>query len=203
MVHNDSSARTVTPTGTLTRYSEVIPLTFRPLNLAHGQTASDTATVEITNPALWSIGHPNMYTLSLEVPGESTYAAHVGLRQLTWHGGHVYLNGALLRLHGASVQADAVDHGDALTPSDEERIVGELEQIHANVVRSQHPVDPGLLERLDRAGILVWQGVGPVEGAGNWYSTTPQTAGRSRSPGPAGGPERDPAPLDLRLEPVR
>jgi hypothetical protein len=174
MVHNDSSARTVTPTGTLTRYSEVIPLTFRPLNLAHGQTASDTATVEITNPALWSIGHPNMYTLSLEVPGESTYAAHVGLRQLTWHGGHVYLNGALLRLHGASVQADAVDHGDALTPSDEERIVGELEQIHANVVRSQHPVDPGLLERLDRAGILVWQGVGPVEGAGNWYSTTPR-----------------------------
>ena len=115
-----------------------------------------------------------MYTLSLEVPGESTYAAHVGLRQLTWHGGHVYLNGTLLRLHGASVQADAVGHGDALTPSDEERIVGELEQIHANVVRSQHPVDPGLLERLDRAGILVWQGVGPVEGAGNWYSTTPR-----------------------------
>ena len=41
-------------------------------------------------------------------------------------------------------------------------------------MRSQHPLDPALLERLDEAGILVWQGIGPVEGAGNWYSTTPQ-----------------------------
>ena len=45
---------------------------------------------------------PNLYQLDLASPGESTYVAHVGLRQLTWHGGHVYLNGALLHLHGAS-----------------------------------------------------------------------------------------------------
>ncbi len=174
MVRNNGTARRLTPIGTLTRGSEQIHLSFPSLSLAHGQTATALATVTVADPALWSIGHPNLYTLSLEVPGESSYAAHVGLRQLTWHGGHVYLNGQLLRLHGASVQADAVGHGDALTPSDEDRIVGELEQIHANVVRSQHPVDPGLLERLDQAGILVWQGVGPVEGAGNWYSTTPR-----------------------------
>jgi Glycosyl hydrolases family 2, TIM barrel domain len=30
-----------------------------------------------------------------------------------------------------------------------------------------------MLERLDAAGIVVWQGVGPVEGASNWYSETP------------------------------
>jgi hypothetical protein len=41
-------------------------------------------------------------------------------------------------------------------------------------VRSQHPLYPELLERLDQAGILVWQGIGPVEGAANWYSTTPR-----------------------------
>jgi hypothetical protein len=41
-------------------------------------------------------------------------------------------------------------------------------------VRSQHPLDPALLERLDAAGFLVWQGIGPVEGAGNWYSSTPR-----------------------------
>ncbi len=174
LVHNNGPSRTLTPTGTLTRGSEQIPLSFRALTLEHGQTANDTASVAVSNPALWSIGHPNLYNLSLEVPGESTYTAHVGLRQLTWHDGHVYLNGGLLKLHGASVQADAVGHGDALTPADEERIVGELEQIHANVVRTQHPLDPALLERLDAAGILVWQSIGPVEGAGNWYSTTPR-----------------------------
>ncbi|HUH81885.1 MAG TPA: glycoside hydrolase family 2 TIM barrel-domain containing protein [Solirubrobacteraceae bacterium] len=174
LVHNNGPARTLTPTGSLSRGSEQLPLSFRTLDLQQGQTVSATASVTIANPALWSIAHPSLYDLSLEVPGESSYVAHVGLHQYTWHGGHVYLNGQMLRLHGASVQADAVGHGDALTPSDEDRIVGELEQIHANVVRSQHPLDPGLLERLDSAGILVWQGVGPVEGAGNWYSSTPR-----------------------------
>ena len=98
----------------------------------------------------------------------------VGLRQLTWHGGRVYLNGQRLLLHGASLQEDARGHGDALTPGDENTIVGELKAIGANAVRSQHPLDPALLERLDAAGILVWQGIGPVEGAGNWYSSTPR-----------------------------
>jgi hypothetical protein len=97
----------------------------------------------------------------------------VGLRQLTWDGGRMYLNGRRLLVHGATVQEDAQGHGDALTPADEDRIVAELRAIHANAARAQHPLDPGLLERLDAAGILVWQGVGPVEGAGNWYPTTP------------------------------
>ncbi len=181
LVRNNGEARALTPTGTLSRGSEQIPLSFHALTLEHGQTANATATVTVTNPALWSSAHPNLYDLALEVPGESTYVAHVGLRQLTWHGGHVYLDGQLLRLHGASVQPDAAGRGDALTPSDEDRIVGELEQIHANVVRAQHPLDPALLERLDAAGILVWQGVGPVEGAGNWYSATPRLLGEAEA----------------------
>ena len=36
-------------------------------------------------------------------------------------------------------------HGDALTGADEDTLVHELRQIHANSVRSQHPLDPGLL----------------------------------------------------------
>jgi hypothetical protein len=35
-------------------------------------------------------------------------------------------------------------------------------------------LSPALLERLDRAGILVWQGVGPVDAPGAWTSTTPE-----------------------------
>jgi hypothetical protein len=85
----------------------------------------------------------------------------------------VYLNGTRLLLHGASLQEDARGHGDALTVADDDRLVAELEAIGANAVRSQHPLDPALLERLDAAGMLVWQGIGPVEGAGNWYETTP------------------------------
>jgi beta-galactosidase/beta-glucuronidase len=190
-VHNYGPRRTLVPEGSLVRGSQTIPLSFPAVTLARGQAATDTASATVTAPALWSPASPNLYQLTLAVGGastagdastaaggsalggESSYSANVGLRQLTWHGGHVYLNGTQLELHGASIMEDARGDGDALTPSDDAQIVDELKEIDANVARSQHPLDPALLERLDEAGILVWQGIGPVEGAGNWYSTTP------------------------------
>ncbi len=52
-------------------------------------------------------------------------------------------------------------------------IVRRLHAIGANATRSQHPLNPALLERLDAAGILVWQGIGPVDSPGAWTATTP------------------------------
>ena len=45
-------------------------------------------------------------------------------------------------------------------------------EFHANAVRAQHPLSPPLLERFDAAGILVWQGIGPVDHPGEWVATT-------------------------------
>ncbi len=172
-VRNEGPSRTILPEGSLQRGAQTIPLSFEARTLAHGQTATATATADIAEPALWSPSAPNLYQLTLAVGQESDYSARVGLRQLTWHGGRLYLNGQRLTLHGATIQEDSAAHGDALTPSDEDQIVAELKAIGANAARAQHPLDPALLERLDAAGILVWQGIGPVEGAGNWYSSTP------------------------------
>jgi beta-galactosidase/beta-glucuronidase len=174
LVHNYGPERTIVPAGSLVREAQTIPLGFHALTLARGQSATATATADVTQPALWSPTHPDLYELRLVAGSESSYAARVGLRQLTWPGGHIYLNGQPLKLHGASIQEDARGHGDALTASDEDEIVSELKAIGANAARSQHPLDPALLERLDAAGILVWQGIGPVEGAGNWYSNAPR-----------------------------
>jgi beta-galactosidase/beta-glucuronidase len=174
VVHNYGPERTLVPEGSLVHGTQTIPLSFRALTLAAGQATTATATAQVPAPALWSPTTPNMYQLSLTLGPKTSYSANVGLRQLTWHGGHVYLNGTQLELHGASIMEDARGDGDALSPSDMDGIVSELKQIGANVARSQHPLDPALLERLDEAGILVWQGIGPVEGAANWYSTTPQ-----------------------------
>ncbi len=172
-VTNYGPSRTIVPEGSLAHGSQTIPLSFPALALAHDQSTNVTATATVSAPALWSPSSPSLYQLTLAVGQESSYSARIGLRQLTWHGGHAYLNGLQLHLHGASIQEDAIGRGDALTPSDQDAIVRELKSIDANVARSQHPLDPALLERLDAAGILVWQGVGPVEGAANWYSTTP------------------------------
>ena len=173
-VHNNSPQRTIVPEGSLVHGSQTIPLSFPAQNLAKGQTATASTTVTVAEPALWSPRAPNLYALSLAVGSESSFSARVGLRQLTWSQGRAYLNGQRLLLHGASIQEDARGHGDALSPSDQNTLVAELRAIGANAVRSQHPLDPALLERLDAAGFLVWQGIGPVEGAGNWYSSTPR-----------------------------
>jgi beta-glucuronidase len=181
-VRNNGPARAIAPQGTLIGGAgggQSIPIRFPAQTVAPGQTVAMQASVAVADPAVWSPSHPNLYTLALSVaqPGatapESSYSARVGLRQLTWQEGRMLLNGRRLRLHGASIQEDAKGHGDALTPSDQAELVSELRAIGANAARSQHPLDPALLERLDAAGIVVWQGVGPVEGASNWYSSTP------------------------------
>ncbi len=173
-VHNNgASGRTIVPEGSLSRGAQTIALHFPEQHLAHNQTTTVGTSVSVPEPTLWSPASPSLYQLTLAIGHESSYSARVGLRQITWHGGRVYLNGQRLLLHGASIQEDALGHGDALTPGDENTIVAELHAIGANAVRTQHPLYPSLLERLDAAGILVWQGIGPVEGAGNWFSSTP------------------------------
>ena len=59
-------------------------------------------------------------------------------------------------------------------------IVAELKAVGANATRAQHALSPALLERLDRAGILVWQGIGPVDAPGAWTSSTPALAHAAR-----------------------
>ncbi len=172
--NNGASGRAIVPEGSLVHGTQTIQLSFPEQHLAHGQSATLSTSVTVNEPALWSPASPSLYQLTLAVAHESSYSARVGLRQITWHDGRVYLNGQRLLLHGATVQEDALGHGDALTPGDENEIVAELKAIGANAMRTQHPLYPSLLERLDAAGILVWQGIGPVEGAAMWYSNTPQ-----------------------------
>jgi hypothetical protein len=172
-VHNNGPDRVIAPQGTLSDGAQSIPVAFAGQAVPSGRTVVMTTSVAIANPALWEPGHANLYALNLTVGQESGYSARVGLRQLTWNAGRMYLNGKRLLLHGASMQQDAQGHGDALSAGDEDKLVSELKSIGANAVRSQHPLEPSMLERLDAAGIVVWQGIGPVEGASEWHSSTP------------------------------
>src|SRR5439155_281182 len=104
--------------------------------------------------------------------GAAGSRAAIGRRELTWAAGQLRLNGRPLRLRGASLQEDARGRGDALRPADQATLARELVGLGANATRCQHPLDPGLLERLDAAGVLVWMGVGPVDSPGSWTSRT-------------------------------
>lgn len=172
-VRNYGPTRTIAPSGTLRHGGQSISLNFAARSVQHGATVPMRAGVTISHPSLWEPGSPTLYDLSLAVGSEATYFARVGLRQLSWSHGRLFLNHRPIELHGASLQEDAQGHGDALTPGDQDALVGELQAIGANATRSQHALDPGLLERLDAAGILVWEGVGPVDPSGGWSADTP------------------------------
>jgi beta-galactosidase/beta-glucuronidase len=168
-VTNRAAPRTIAVRGSLAGAA----LGFAPVRLARGAQATVRAQVRIGDPDLWEPGHPALRALSLEVPGESALSTRVGLRELRWAGGRLLLNGQALRLRGASLQEDAPGRGDALHGADMDAIVARLKAIGANATRSQHPLSDALLDRLDAAGILVWQGVGPVDAPGAWTSRTP------------------------------
>jgi hypothetical protein len=131
-------------------------------------------TIAVPDAALWSPRRPILYDLQLVAgASEAGYRERVGLREVTWRGGRLFLNGRSLRLRGASLQEDARGRGDALRPADQRRLASELVRLGANATRAQHPLDPGLLESLDAAGVFVWMGVGPIDSPGSWTSRTP------------------------------
>jgi hypothetical protein len=144
----------------------------RTLAFAPARDGVARARARIAHPDLWSPGHPALQVLHVAA-GSAGWTERVGLRELRWDGGRLRINGRVLKLHGASLQEDAPGRGTALRPSDMDRLVAKLKAIGANATRAQHPLSPALLERLDAAGILVWQEIGPMEGPGNWTSTTP------------------------------
>jgi hypothetical protein len=169
-VRNNADTRVVPVHGTLTHGDRSIPLEFPAEPIAKDETQVLQARARVDNPELWSPSTPILWDLELEVPGEATYRARVGLREVRADGSRLLLNGQRIRMRGASIHEDVFGRGDALLPSDQDRLVEQLKTIDANATRTQHPLDEGLLERLDAAGIMIWQGVGPTDAPGNWTS---------------------------------
>jgi hypothetical protein len=169
-VHNNGEPRQLGVTGTLSRGDRKIAFDFPAEAIAKEGTEVLETSARVDSPELWSPQTPNMWELALEIPGEATYRARVGLREVRTEGSRLLLNGAPIRMRGASIHEDVFGRGDALRPADQDRIVAQLKTLDANATRTQHPLDPGLLERLDAAGIMIWQGVGPTDAPGAWTS---------------------------------
>ncbi|MDX6677584.1 MAG: beta-galactosidase [Solirubrobacteraceae bacterium] len=171
-VRNSTVARRIGLTGSLSRDGASHALRFGAVRVGRGRSRTVRATVAIDDPALWSPERPDRYELRIAVPGEASLRRMVGLRELTWDGDGLYVNGEPLVLRGAALPADARGHGDALTAGDEQELIEGLRAAGANATRSQLPLAQSMLERLDAAGIFVWQEIGPWEPAGRWRATT-------------------------------
>jgi hypothetical protein len=172
IVNRTGRPRTLRPLGRLRRPGHAVPLRFDPLHVAAGATAMFTARAVLPRAALWSPGRPRLYELAVGVPGESGYRARVGLRELGRAGGRLRINGRPVVLRGASLHEDVPGRGDALSLADMDDTVAALRAVGANATRVQHALAPALMERLDRAGIMVWQQLGPVDRPGRFAAGT-------------------------------
>jgi hypothetical protein len=179
-VRNRGPARTLRLRGAMRHGTTRAILDFAAARIGTNSSRDMRASATLDAPALWSPERPQRYDLRIDDPGEATLQRKVGLREISWSARGLRLNGEPLVLRGAALPPDARGHGDALTPADEERIVADLRAVGANATRSQLPLSQSLLERLDAAGILVWQVVGPWEPAGRWRADTPARIAAAR-----------------------
>ena len=111
-------------------------------------------------PQLWSPDAPRLYraVFTLRDGDRVVQRDHrwIGLRSVQVKRGHLWLNNRRIQLRGASIHEDMPGSGAALTGADMDRIVADLKDLGANVTRAHYLLNDRLLDRLDRAGIMVW-----------------------------------------------
>ena len=133
--------------------------TFR-LPRQRGERRRVQVSLRVPAPELWKPEDPKLYSSRIVLRDRGAVqqvdSRRVGLRSVTVKRGLLYLNNRRIKLAGASIHEDMPGSGAALTAADMDRIVADLKELGANVTRSHYLLNEGLLERLDRAGIMVW-----------------------------------------------
>src|SRR5450631_840490 len=163
-VQNDgASAQSVTvastvgdPTGT-----SVGAASSAATSVAAGKTATVTQTVTVSNPKLWSVGSPNMYSVisTVSVGGSvvDTYTTPFGIRTFAFSNTSGFtLNGAAVKLNGTCNHHDMGPLGAAVNNRGIEKHLQMLKSMGVNALRTSHnPPAPELLDMADRMGFLV------------------------------------------------
>ncbi|MDQ6777065.1 MAG: hypothetical protein M3071_12815 [Actinomycetota bacterium] len=153
-------------------------------DIAPGDSRRVSFRVPVRGPLdLWGPGHPYLYGVSVATRAENRVEQvnrlQVGMRRVHVSRGVLYLNGRRLWLHGASIVDDTAGHGAALTSTDMETEVAELKALGANITRAHYLLSPEMLDKLDQAGILVWDQP-PVYHYDSVLATAPGRAGALR-----------------------
>ncbi len=126
-----------------------------------GKTATVTQTVMVSNPKLWSVSSPNMYSVitTVSVGGSvvDTYTTPFGIRTFAFSNTNGFtLNGAAVKLNGTCNHHDMGPLGAAVNNRGIEKHLQMLKSMGVNALRTSHnPPAPELLDMADRMGFLV------------------------------------------------
>jgi len=163
-VQNDAAADQSVTVGHSVRDAagtEVGKVTSTATSVTAGKTANVTQTVTVSNPKLWSITSPTLYSVvtTVSVGGSvvDTYTTSFGIRSLAFDANNGFsLNGTKLKINGVCLHHDLGSLGAAVNYRAIEKRLQLLKQMGVNAIRTSHnPPAPELLDIADRLGFLV------------------------------------------------
>lgn len=123
-------------------------------------TGVSTSTMEVSNPTLWDIDSPELYSLITVLSGKGikeTRITRVGFRDIEFDPDKgFFLNGRNLKLKGICMHHDAGTLGSAVPIQVFERRLDILKELGCNAIRTSHnPFSPEFLDLCDEKGFLV------------------------------------------------
>jgi beta-galactosidase len=130
-------------------------------SIAVDGSAAFSATTNLTNPALWSVEAPNLYSaiVTVETGGKTRDADRVnfGVRTVKFDAEKgLFLNGKSLKIQGTCNHQDHAGVGAALPDRLQWFRLGVLKEMGGNAVRTSHNMPtPEWLDACDRMGMMM------------------------------------------------
>ncbi|MBN1129586.1 MAG: hypothetical protein JXA71_11395 [Chitinispirillaceae bacterium] len=169
VINRNASAKSATvTTNILDRNNNVVATVSSTQSVpANGSYLFTHATPAISNPTLWSIDNPYLYTVRTQVRDGSTWVdehrERMGIRSITMNktSGGFYINGQLLKLRGLNRHETYPFIGRAAPRRLQRKDADILKyDLGCNIVRTSHyPQAPDFLDRCDEIGLLVLEEV--------------------------------------------
>lgn len=124
--------------------------------LPAGGGQAEPIVLRVSNPALWDLEEPNLYTVTLRGPG-GALRERTGFRDVSVSGGDVLLNGEVVEnLQGFNRHADYPGLGRTQPDGLARREMRELHEKGFRIFRPAHyPTTPAELDAADELGMLV------------------------------------------------
>ena len=118
------------------------------------------AGLDVPQPRRWTMTDPQLHTLTVKGAGGGGVVERFGLR--SWSvdkpSARLALNGHVIKLHGWNHHTQWPDTGGAPTDAQLDADLALLKDASANFVRGAHyPQDQRWLDRMDEAGIVMWE----------------------------------------------
>ena len=162
VVNDGSSAVSATVTAKITEKGSdsVLASASADVSVSAGSRAAVTAKPVVSNPKLWSVETPNLYTLTVEVSvnGETVDSCDTdfGYRWTEWNSTGFHLNGKAVKLNGVCMHHDQGGLGSAAYYDAMYRQMSIMKDMGANAIRTAHnPADEDLIAICNELGLLV------------------------------------------------